>query len=44
MAFNLLIVDDSNSMRTVVKKIVGLTGLEVNQVLEAAGIPVAKVA
>jgi len=35
MAFNLLIVDDSNSMRTVVKKIVGLTGLEVNQILEA---------
>ncbi|MGE5799997.1 MAG: response regulator [Syntrophaceae bacterium] len=35
MAFNLLIVDDSNSMRTVVKKIVGLTGLEVNQLLEA---------
>jgi two-component system, chemotaxis family, chemotaxis protein CheY len=35
MAFNLLIVDDSNSMRTVVKKIVGLTGLEVSQVLEA---------
>jgi two-component system chemotaxis response regulator CheY len=35
MAFNLLIVDDSNSMRTVVKKIVGLTGLETSQVLEA---------
>ncbi len=35
MAFNLLIVDDSTSMRAVVKKIVGLTGLEVNQVLEA---------
>jgi two-component system chemotaxis response regulator CheY len=35
MAFNLLIVDDSNSMRTVVKKIVGLTGLEVNHILEA---------
>jgi two-component system chemotaxis response regulator CheY len=35
MAFNLLIVDDSNSMRTVVKKIVGLTGLEVSQILEA---------
>jgi two-component system chemotaxis response regulator CheY len=35
MAFNLLIVDDSNSMRTVVRKIVGLTGLEVNQILEA---------
>jgi two-component system chemotaxis response regulator CheY len=35
MAFNLLIVDESNSMRTVVKKIVGLTGLETNQILEA---------
>ena len=35
MAFNLLIVDDSNSMRTVVKKIVGLTGLQTNQILEA---------
>jgi two-component system, chemotaxis family, chemotaxis protein CheY len=35
MAFNLLIVDDSNSMRTVVKKIVGLTGLETNRILEA---------
>ncbi len=35
MAFNLLIVDDSNSMRTVVKKIVGLMGLEVGQILEA---------
>jgi two-component system chemotaxis response regulator CheY len=35
MAFNLLIVDDSHSMRTVVKKIISLTGLEVSQVLEA---------
>ena len=35
MAFNLLIVDDSSSMRTVVKKIVGLTGLQTNQILEA---------
>lgn len=35
MAFNLLIVDDSNSMRTVVKKIVSLTGLQTNQILEA---------
>ena len=35
MAFNLLIVDDSNSMRIVVKKIVGLTGLQTNQILEA---------
>jgi two-component system chemotaxis response regulator CheY len=35
MAFNLLIVDDSSSMRSVVKKIVGLSGVEVNQLLEA---------
>jgi len=35
MAFNLLIVDDSSSMRAVVKKIVGLSGVEVNQLLEA---------
>lgn len=35
MAFNLLIVDDSNSMRSVVKKIVAMTGLETDQLLEA---------
>ena len=35
MAFNLLIVDDSNSMRTVVKKIVSLMGLKTDQILEA---------
>ncbi len=35
MAFNLLIVDDSASIRSVVKKIVGLSGIEVNQCLEA---------
>ncbi len=35
MAFNLLIVDDSSSMRAVVKKIIGLSGVEVNQLLEA---------
>jgi two-component system chemotaxis response regulator CheY len=35
MAFNLLIVDDSSSMRAVVKKIVGLTGLKTDQLLEA---------
>ena len=35
MSFNLLIVDDSSSMRSVVKKIVGLSGVEVNQLLEA---------
>ena len=35
MSFNLLIVDDSSSMRSVVKKIVGLSGVEVNHLLEA---------
>jgi two-component system chemotaxis response regulator CheY len=35
MAFNLLIVDDSSSMRAVVKNIVGLTGLKTDQLLEA---------
>ena len=35
MTFNLLIVDDSSSMRSVVKKIVGLSGVGVNQLLEA---------
>jgi two-component system chemotaxis response regulator CheY len=35
MAFNLLIVDDSNSMRSVVKKIVAMTGLETDRLLEA---------
>lgn len=35
MSFNLLIVDDSSSMRSVVKKIVDLSGVGVNQLLEA---------
>jgi len=35
MSFNLLIVDDSSSMRSVVKKIVGLSGIDVNRLLEA---------
>ncbi len=35
MSFNLLIVDDSSSMRSVVKKIVGLSGIGVNRLLEA---------
>lgn len=35
MSFNLLIVDDSSSMRSVVKKIVGLSGVGVNRLLEA---------
>ena len=35
MAFNLLIVDDSNSMRTVVKKIVASRDWSTDQILEA---------
>ena len=35
MSFNLLIVDDSSSMRSVVKKIVDLSGVGINQLLEA---------
>ncbi|HOX00531.1 MAG TPA: response regulator, partial [Deltaproteobacteria bacterium] len=35
MTFNLLIVDDSSSMRSVVKKIIGLSGVGVNRLLEA---------
>ncbi|HPG72163.1 MAG TPA: response regulator [Syntrophales bacterium] len=35
MSFNLLIVDDSSSMRSVVKKIIGLSGVGVNRLLEA---------
>lgn len=35
MAFNLLIVDDSNAMRAVIKKIVIISGFPMNQCLEA---------
>ncbi len=35
MSFNVLIVDDSNSMRSVIKKIVSLSGFRMDQCLEA---------
>ncbi len=35
MAFNLLIVDDSGTMRAVIKKTIGATGLQVGKVHEA---------
>ncbi|MEN6623020.1 MAG: response regulator [Smithella sp.] len=35
MSFNVLIVDDSNAMRAVIKKIVTLSGFQMNQCLEA---------
>ena len=35
MSFNLLIVDDSNSMRAVIKKIVTISGFKMDKCLEA---------
>lgn len=35
MSFNVLIVDDSNAMRAVIKKIVTISGFQMNQCLEA---------
>ena len=35
MSFNVLIVDDSNAMRVVIKKIVTISGFQMNQCLEA---------
>jgi two-component system chemotaxis response regulator CheY len=35
MALNIMIVDDSPVMRTFIRKVVGLTGLDLNEVLEA---------
>jgi two-component system chemotaxis response regulator CheY len=35
MSFNLLIVDDSGSMRTVIKKIVTISGFQIDNCLEA---------
>ena len=35
MSFNLLIVDDSNSMRAVIKKIVSISGFKMDKCLEA---------
>lgn len=36
MSFNVLIVDDSNAMRAVIKKIVTISGFQMDQCLEAA--------
>ncbi len=35
MSFNVLIVDDSNSMRSVIKKIITLSGFKMDQCYEA---------
>ncbi len=35
MSFNVLIVDDSNAMRAVIKKIVAMSGFKMNKCLEA---------
>jgi two-component system, chemotaxis family, chemotaxis protein CheY len=35
MSFNVLIVDDSNAMRSVIKKIVSISGFQMDQCLEA---------
>jgi len=35
MSFNVLIVDDSNSMRAVVKKIIAISGFKMDQCIEA---------
>jgi two-component system, chemotaxis family, chemotaxis protein CheY len=36
MSFNVLIVDDSNAMRAVIKKIITISGFQMDQCLEAA--------
>lgn len=35
MSFNVLIVDDSNSMRAVIKKIISISGFKIDQYIEA---------
>ena len=35
MSFNVLIVDDSNSMRAVIKKIISISGFKMDQCIEA---------
>jgi two-component system, chemotaxis family, chemotaxis protein CheY len=35
MSFNVLIVDDSNAMRAVIKKIITISGFQIDQCLEA---------
>ena len=36
MAFNILIVDDSSTMRMIIKKIIKVSGFDIGEVLEAA--------
>lgn len=35
MAFNILVVDDSETMRVVIKRTIGMTGIETGEMLEA---------
>jgi two-component system chemotaxis response regulator CheY len=35
MAFNILVVDDSDTMRAVIKKTVGMTGVQIGELFEA---------
>ncbi len=35
MAFNILVVDDSETMRVVIKRTLGMTGIEIGELLEA---------
>lgn len=35
MAYNFLVVDDSGTTRTIIKKILGLSGLEIGEIFEA---------
>ena len=44
MAFNILVVDDSETMRVVIKRTLGMTGIEIGDLLEAGnGIEALKV-
>jgi len=36
MAFNILVVDDSMSMRAIIKKVIGMSGFDVGEIAEAA--------
>lgn len=35
MAYNFMVVDDSSTTRTIIKKILGLSGLEIGEIIEA---------
>ena len=35
MAFNILVVDDSMSMRAIIKKVIGMSGFDVGEIAEA---------